>query len=275
MIIPYGVTCILVMLSAIFWNQILQQGQRIKGIVRYWGLAALYGAGDNYSKPFTIYGIGAIWFLLALFWGSLLLHYILKIRGEFRIFLIAFIFIVCNKTRLEMFWFPLSIQCSGVTLLFMYLGYLARELIPNIKTVSSEMKVSFFFIAFCFWLEFITHFKSFWLVHGDYGRGIFDIFESVCACCCVMLIARYIEKYTGLFSKLLAYLGKYSLLMLCMHLVELNTFPWNLLITKILPSIQESHLIYVIIAGKLIWCIGMTTLLSKWSFSRKLFGYSR
>ena len=43
------------------------------------------------------------------------------------------------------------------------------------------------------WYFFIKDFQSFWLVHCDIGRGIVDIFGSMCACAMVILISRTID----------------------------------------------------------------------------------
>lgn len=69
----------------------------------------------------------------------------------------------------------------------------------------------------------------------------------------IWMIKYCYEKTTCLFIwKHIAWLGKHSLIILCFHLVELNTIPWN----KILGVIGiRSHLFMPTIILKLLWCV--------------------
>ena len=71
LLIPYYITCLVIILLAVYWALYLGT---IKGTLIYWLKASLYAAGSPHSKPFHIDQIGAIWFLWALFWGSLFLR---------------------------------------------------------------------------------------------------------------------------------------------------------------------------------------------------------
>ena len=74
-----------------------------------WCYAALYGAGDTYTEPFWIPGIGAIWFLWATFWGSIFLIISFKFDKYIRLLFIVGLFAVGYFSR-RIFWFPFSIQ---------------------------------------------------------------------------------------------------------------------------------------------------------------------
>lgn len=274
LIVPYVTACLLIIISAVFFNQILNQGLGDKAVIKSWIGAALYGAGDNYSKPFVIKGIGAIWFLLAMFWASLMMKLLLGIRNEFRFLIVLAIFFIADWSRKRFFWFPLSIQAGGTALLFIYIGYLSKYLNTIFRQIENSMKFVLLGFAAWVWIEFIINFKSFWLVHCDHGRGVVDIFGSLCGSVCILSISYLIDNKTILLSRGLAFLGKYSLLMLCMHIIELDTINWRWLLKYALPFIPDQSLLAFIITGKLIWCIGLTYLLSKWNFTRRLFGYS-
>jgi len=72
----------------------------------------------------------------------------------------------------------------------------------------------------------------------------------------------------------LAFLGQYSIMMLCAHIVELDLFPWYLVQNFGLGmGIQEKNCIYLIIAGKLFWSVTMTWLMAHNGITRKIFGF--
>ena len=69
----------------------------------------------------------------------------------------------------------------------------------------------------------------------------------------------------------LAYIGKYSLLVLCIHIVELNFLPWIAIFQEHgMPAALQQP---ARIAGKLCLDLGGAYLLSKCGAVRKLFGY--
>ena len=119
----------------------------------------------------------------------------------------------------------------------------------------------------------IKGFHSFWLVHRDIGRGIIDIFGSLCACYVVIQISKLIDSKIKFLSSGLAYIGKYSLLMLCFHIIELNLFPWWSITHKLcdygMPSVLSLPLI---ITGKFAVDISLTIAASRNIIIRKLFG---
>ncbi len=272
LIIPYAITCFVIVILSVIKNELFPTADRIS-VLKRWIYASFYGAGDDYTKPFVIYQIGAIWFLLATFWGSVFLRSLLECRLVVRITFIGLWFAFCVLSRKMLFWFPWSIQASGPALLYMYIGYEARELAPILGKCSREIKLSITALSIWVWLDFIMHFKSFWLVHCDYGRGVTDIISSLFACGCIVLISWLISQKTETIARGLAYLGRYSLFMLCMHMIELDVFPWRRVIQMMTNEPTESQILVLMIIGKMIWSIGLTIVCMSIRFIRKLFGY--
>ena len=156
-------------------------------------------------------------------------------------------------------------------------GYLLKQNKDALNSLPKEAKIFGFGFAFVTWISFMKNFQSFWLVHCDIGRGMVDIFGCICACAMVILISRVIEEKLSFIGKPLAYFGKYSLLILCVHIVELDLFPWwriawKLVQHNILPATYLSQLVSVI-AGKLIIDLGLAFILSKIPLARKAFGF--
>lgn len=274
LIVPYAITCLMVLALLVPFNILFNNGNENLTRLRQYFFAALYGAGDSYQKPFVICGIGAIWFLLATFWGVIILRLLLNLRHSWlRPLIVIIVFLAAYYSR-SICWFPLSIQAGGGALLFMYIGYIGKSVVPAFKNSRIEIKISVLCMAMWTWIEFIINFQSFWLVHCDIGRGAIDVFGSICACCCVLFISWLICLKRNFIASSLAYLGRYSLLVLSVHLVELDTFWWWTCASMIFGNnITEVGYLWFRIVGKFIIIIPCVIILSKWKFSRKVFGY--
>ena len=277
LLVPYYITCLVIIILGTLKG--FMHGKALSNF-KMWLYAAVYAAGDSYKEPFHINAIGAIWFLWASFWGSVFLRIALEYKKAIRIGLIAMLFLLGYYSR-ELFWFPLSIQAGACATLFMYMGYLLHESTDILSRIPYESRLFGFLFAIVTWFFSIKDFKSFWLVHCDIGRGVVDIFSCICACAVVMVISCFIDSHTHHIGKFLEYFGKYSLLVLCIHIVELNLFPWSRIADILLGGRFSSFPIFqywlnnaFIITGKLCMDLGGAFLLSKITFFRKLMGYS-
>lgn len=249
LLIPYFITSLVIIGLATLKGIIF--GGTKEAFVE-WLYAALYGAGDNYTEPFYIKGIGAIWFLWATFWGSCFLKISLKLSKWFRLLFVLGLFGIGYGSRV-LFWFPLSIQAGMCSTLFMYIGYQYREIKEQLEKMPDESKCFLAVFAFGTWISFINQFQSFWLVHCDVGRGIIDIFGAVCGCICVIMISKFIEGKIQILAKPLSFLGKYSLFVLCIHIVELDIFPWWSVTGRLVEcGLNTEYQLFVIIVGKFI-----------------------
>lgn len=271
LIVPYMVTCVVMIVIGTLEGLI--QGDAAAALWR-WSYAAVYGAGDTWHEPFYIPGIGAIWFLWAAFWGSVGLRISLQFERHIRIGFIAALFAGGFFSR-NIFWFPFSIQAGACAALFMYIGYIGQDVKDQVERFSAEAKTFGLFFAAVTWFFFMKDFQSFWLVHCDIGRGIVDIFGCTCACVVVIFISQIIEVRLENVGKFLAFFGRYSLLILCVHIVELNLFPWwaiaRMLVRMGMPEMCQ---LWFVMVGKLVADLGCTYIISKIPAIRRVFGYS-
>ncbi|MCX4328753.1 MAG: acyltransferase [Lachnospiraceae bacterium] len=272
---PYIFTCLAIIILATLEYQVFMGSTAAKQAFWEWIYAAIYGAGDSYSQPFYIKAIGALWFLWATFWGSILMRVLLIVQGRAagtRIIMVLVLFIAGYWSR-NLFWFPFSIQAGCCAVLFIYFGYLFRISKEFFKNMSVETKAAGTIFALAVWIDFIRNFRSFWLVHCDIGRGIIDIAGCICGCYIIMLISWYIGKHTHIISRSLSFLGRYSLFMLCIHNTELNIFPWQRVTQKLVEYGMPGYFqLYLIIAGKLIVIITCTIACANCNIIRKIFG---
>lgn len=273
LIVPYIVSCFAILISSIIHIFIYDHQNGLKDTVHRWFLAAIYGAGDSYQEPFVIYGIGAIWFLLATFWGSILLMCVIRCNAYVRVILVFLCFSIGYWTRVKLFWFPLSIQAGFCCLLFMYIGYIIHE--ENLAEKICEKKELFFFVLIfsaLLWFQFMRTFQSFWLVHNDFGRGFSDIIASLGGSFVLVVLSMLIDKYAIGLNKVLACLGKYSVIFLSVHIIELNTFRWWYPFVKYFgEDFWNKNWLCLLIICKLSFCIIMTILLSRFKIIRRIY----
>lgn len=274
LIVPYYITCIAIVSAAYLMNELLLHWGDSREIAIGWIKASLYGAGDSYSTPFPIKGIGAIWFLWATFWASLFLRMSLSLKPLPRLAFVLALFAVGFWTRKQFFWFPLSIQAGCCATLFLYFGYLCRQILPCYRELPPEFKTAWSVSALAVWVCFIRNFKSFWLVHCDIGRGIIDIFGSLCACFCILQFSDWLDQHgprpvVSLFS----FLGEYSIFTLCAHMVELDVVPWYVLQDMLYAvGLSPYFNIVIVLLCKMIWAIIITVVFANWNVTRRLAG---
>ncbi len=272
LLVPYAAACLALLFFEELFQLIFPDGTSYGTIALRWLYAALYGAGDDYTTPFFIPHIGALWFLLATFWGSLFLRLTAPYRPGMRLALVLGIFAV-GVWSAELFWFPFSIQAGMCAVLFMYLGRLLRDVREPIRRLPTEVKAAASLLALGVWICFIRDFRSFWLVHCDLGRGAVDILGCICGCWVLMLLCAFLDRRFRRLSNGLAFLGRHSIMVLCAHMIEMNLFTWWKILTPVMDlGIPSALYIYVKIAGKFLWAILITVLLSRWNAARRLFG---
>ena len=219
LVLPYAVTAaIVVVLQA---ATALLQGGDVPEALRYWTVAALYGSGWSYpGMPDGIGYIGAIWFLLALFWARQLLAAILTLDHPGLWAVGLFLVGVGNA---DVFWLPFALQPALCATLFMYVGHVIRErgyLEKGALPVPVLCAVAFTGLyagVFSGGLDMASNkYPGFLCVAG--GVALSFLLIKACRVLC--------ERCAPLAAPLELY-GRNTLPMLCMHLVILDCAPWD------------------------------------------------
>ena len=220
LLMPYFITCIVVVLlqglSALF------HGMDVAETLWIWIKAGFYGAGSTYHLPESFTAIGAIWFLLATFWGSLLMQFVLRRNQYAQVIGVIALFVFGYITANRFIWLPFDIQPGCCAVLYMYIGHVARIKEDEIRKFMRKAWPA----AFLVWFAFICTFTSFALVRCDYGRGVVDIAASLCACYCIFFISERLDRFDVRSVRALTYIGRNSLIILCIHLVEMDLIDW-------------------------------------------------
>ena len=222
LVLPYIVTS-MVILSAYIFKSIIKQ-ENVIDIAMQWIQAILYGSGeDRLFLGISIRAIGAIWFLISLFWAQLLFNYFLKINSRcmkiaFLIFFSLLGFILPNYI-----WLPFSIETAFVAILFLYVGYLMR----NKKIFENKFDFKYKCIIFITWLIGAKFCKT--LVDSNYYNFYyFNILIGICGSYLLIELSKVINIYTNYVKRFLQWCGENSLYILCVHGAEgRGIVPWG------------------------------------------------
>lgn len=255
---PYGFTCFLICLLSIPISY--YEHQDIWNNLFIWICGSFYGAGlpdvpiifNNYS-PF----IGALWFLPALFWGTLITRKIIDISPYFSstennnisFLIFSVIFYVGWKTA-ETIWLPFDIQAGMTSSLFIFIGYLAKKYHVFSYKIPQEWILFLLFIS----IWNMKYFNGLWFVKNYFGNGLFDVIAALSTSFLIMKICQYIKLNFRIISSVFKWYGKNSIIVLAFHIIELDLFPWNILIAQ-LDDFFSAHFITIllVILIKIIW----------------------
>ena len=157
--------------------------------------------------------------------------------------------------------------------MYIYLGYLWKKYKDDILSLGKGIKVLLVVAALVYWAAFIITFRSFWLVHCDYGKGIPDIIGSICASFLIIALSFVVTKHAYKVTSFIRYAGRYSIIVLTSHIIEQNTFPWSIPVSLILGD-NATHIprLLLTIALKFIWIFIFTFAVNRIRPARKLFG---
>lgn len=267
----YAVTACLVLVGI----GVAAKGLRVsvREALKIWWSAAVYAAGDVSQRalwPQTA-RIGAIWFLLALFWAHLLLHIFAKLPYTPVWVVVSF---VIGYASARWIWLPWDIQSGMCTLAFVYVGYLMKQ--HDILSWLKKYPVVWAVMAVV-WIADIALFSGFSLALNEYGKtpvlaAVGGIAGTVCMIGVSMLVDRIPQPQVG---GALAWVGQTSLALLCAHLIEDDVLPWALFLTKIQTVMPHMLLWVVLFAVRLpldfflAWCLSKLPYVNLWFYPMK------
>ncbi len=223
LIVPYflvGFSVIFIYIISGLWRQ--ESFVALEYGVLNYIIGFLYGSGYiDHVFGLKITEIGPIWFCLALFLGFIILNLLLQIKyptaGVFLVFLIGYY-------SSKLFWLPFSIQSAMTAVLFIFIGYKAKQY--NIMTF--EPHINNLIPLFCICLIGLSYGSQFLFVHNYSVYLATDIITALAASYLVLLYCRWLEQNVqARFILAMAFLGRYTIVMLCIHSIDVLIMPWN------------------------------------------------
>ncbi|MGO5337308.1 acyltransferase family protein [Bilifractor sp. LCP19S3_H10] len=292
LLVPYAICCMIIIVLRVLWYGI-RGGSGASSEAVQWILASLYASGTVGLIPTGIISIGAIWFLWATFWACIFLNLILRMPDKFRIAAVLGIFLAGYYSARK-FLLPLDIQPAACALLYLYVGYLVRRYEASLLQMGMEWRISVLALAAVVWISFILHFQGFWIVGCNFGNGAEDIVASLCACLVLTVICFWLDRisdraqkdaptpdrvhersaFPGQLIKWIAFLGRYSIVILFMHIIELDVFPYNGILKRLNGhGMPVSLNLAVMILLKFLIIISGSIILVRTKAGRRIFGF--
>lgn len=245
LIVPYIFTCLIIVVLAFVKDMIMgEYGSVIQDILS-WLYAAIYGSGNNYTTPFYIKSIGAIWFLLAMFFAQVMYNFLLDKKYCIVAILLCVIF---GFITVRYVYLPWSIQSGMFALVFVHTGHVMRQ-----KKILENQNLKTLFVSLVIWLFCMYLDKGRFYLVGNYSKNlVIDILGGISGSYFVIGCSRKVLEITWI-GYALKMFGKYSLIILCLHLIEVIFFPWVRFWSMFQLSNNNVIVIFTII-GKLVWC---------------------
>lgn len=245
LILPYVATCVLMISFSVILNLLRQNFSEIIQDAKHWALATLYGQGAYNNKSFPI--IGAIWFLWAMFWGRLIFSFFSGRKICFPI--VIFLFAV-GYVSSKYFYLPLSIQSGLTSIIFIWTGKEIKE-----HKLLEKNWFLLFVIALELWISMLfLKAGKMSIVRNYYDAIPANVISGVSGSLALILLSEKNENIR--FFSILRYIGKYSLIFLCLHILDLNLFPWNCILKRIPINNQVFTLTFLFIMKMLMYFCG-------------------
>lgn len=241
---PYLIVCAIICVV----EAILAAPGQFHYTIFYWLVASLFGSGSPRDfGTFIMPRIGAIWFLLALFFALIVFKLLVKLPRYIRLILIILI-VQLSVYSTKFFWLPLSLQPAGCFILFIYIGYLIRKYEHLIKFNRFTLLASTLLIIS--WIYCLHIGCGLYLVNASLLHGWLDILGSMGGCIVLVLVSKLIYKKKNLFIDEIINMGKNSIYILCVHLLELTLFT-DILYVFVGDSIHNDLVSYFIFTNRI------------------------
>ena len=163
-----------------------------------------------------------MWFLLALLWGRVLVNLTKRFTIGQKLLCYMLLFITgwtiglfCGKNDVQI---PLNMARGIICPIYIFAGRLFRQFSDNFKIFGGVFAVTSILLLY------FGKFVSFNYFYYDFPIGIMNIATSSLLCISVMLISKELYKIKPLviFCKVLSFIGKYTLYILCVHTLEIQ-----------------------------------------------------
>lgn len=251
--LPYLVACILYLLVDIiyrFWGP-----DRIDMIMFIdWLKSVVYGSGSiELMNPIHVKPIGAIWFLLALFWGIIITR--IAISSKYGGILVV-VSVAAGLLMKDTIWLPLAINPGLVSAGYIYAGYLFYKYVyPKYenRTILKTNKLLDGILGIGLWIAYLSlkPFQGYTNVNCNlYENGIIvGGGLAIVATLAVIMISRGILQYIPVVNDILLFVGRNTLLILCVHFLDLHFIDWNYVLSRMI--FPEKINVYIISALQL------------------------
>ena len=270
MFVPYLGTSLIIVFIAVFAKMFLHHTfYSMPEDLSSLCISIIYGCGVNYPKFFTpIWMIGAIWFLLCLFFAEIFFAITIQLTSKLNIYIQATIIVFLSFVGFfigQYIFLPWNIDISLVALVFLYAGYMFKK--KNI--INLRVNTLVLILLIILWATSVQ-LGAMDMAGRKYSNFIICIIGAISASYIIIKFCKLISKYM-LIDKYLSTLGKETLVILCFHLLEMDFFPWQTS-TKFLAYANNIMLLIIL---KVIFAIIIIISVKKIPLLRKVYYYEK
>jgi len=219
LVVPYLVTSCVV----IFYNVLKAlSGRGWDGALQSL-LAMLYCCGESVDYGFfRIPSCGVIWFLPALFFAMVIVNFALERKHTA---LIVLLITACSWASGQIFLFPFGLQVGGFASLFLYAGYLEHAELNWLDRLYQNSVLQILLLALwaiCFYFGGL--FEIVVLRTPMLPLNLIGAFSGLYLFLC---LCRWLDTLHLRMRSLLVILGQNTMIVLCVHLLDIRLFPWG------------------------------------------------
>ncbi len=240
-------------------------------------LALTYGSGSPYvCEAFSVDACGPIWFLLSLFFGIIIVRVCIDFKWGFIPLILC---MVVGYITSVFVWLPFGLQAGMVDAGYIYLGYLLKVASSYVKGKINdnnrkmitiiEYIIEIIIMIGCLiivWLYCNKYDNIILLSCNSFDNGVIDFGTTIVASIGMLLFCKLILDNIPGIKHALAYLGKSTLIILCVHSIDTLIFTWEPIISMLGGlTLETTAILYVM---KLTLYIVIVLL---WNLVKKLF----
>ena len=241
LLVPYFTTCLCFLGYYVIDKLLIDDIDIIGKGLQLHGLAALYGIGSNSKMTISflpdIRIVGVLWFLVAMFVAQLVFNWLVKLKRVCRFPLFLSVGILAGLSYVTARWFflPWSIQPALGALVFTYFGYVIRQKdwlfeIPKRHKAAMLPMAGLWALSMMYGTcNMVSNQYAMSLKFFGYSlpvvNGAIVVMAGICGSMFVLWISALIAKFLKPLSRFLGYTGRESLVVLCLHKLELNYVP--------------------------------------------------
>lgn len=242
LLLPYALTCALIVVVCTCTAHL--RGLGMQAEFSRWTIASIWGAGS--VSPVALVPaerIGGIWFLLAMFWAHLLITSTAKLP-EWSRFVVMCIAAAGAVLSARYFWLPFSIQTGFGCAIYLYAGMLARKYDIFKRGAIGPLLIVLFTIV---WIVEIIFGGQASVAMCFYPLGAYDLIAGIVAAILVVLASREIDERTQQPSRFMQWVGRNTLPIFCLHIMEDNVLNWGMIGQNLSVLMGGSSLTWVVV----------------------------
>ena len=252
LLLPYLAICLFVLLTTVL-NPSFSKASLPSLLLSF-----AFAGGGNVFPWQEIPGVGVAWFLMALFIARILYNGVLgvfeKRNVHWAIQIVSlFLIAVAAAAVSRVVWLPFAILQGIIAMFFMHIGYATKRYHLVEKLTWGPTVLLILVWAFCLWRGIFFSIGNLFFPK----TFILGVMMVLAASFVVIKICVVIDKHTEKVKDFLSFSGTNSLLILCLHQVELIWINWSTIAFPSLGPLAPAFIgfAHVLLVYVMVWLV--------------------